>query len=821
MIPKLLLAVLISLSTLCNIYAQQTTISGQITNQSGSPLGGATIYLNYFKDSSMVKIAISNTSGYYEIGQVKPTKYFISASFNGYSKNSTNVFAVTDGKITYAPSLTLLVTGKNISEVTVTGSRQKPMIEVMAGKTIFNVESSINATGSNAFELLQKSPGITTDNDDNMSMKGKTGVQIYIDGRITQMHGPDLADYLKSINSTDIEAIEMISNPSARYDAAGNAGIINIRLKKNNTIGLSASLIGGVNIGKHLKTNEGISLNYRNKNVNLFSNYSYNWSSNDNTFDMYRVQNDTLYDQKNNQNIKGFTQNLKAGVDFFLSKKSTFGFIYSGNFTNNTTFSYSRTPSSAINTGNIDKILYATNTVPANVKNQNINANYRYADTVGHELNIDIDHGFYESRKTSYQPNNYFTPAPETLIYEKNYRNNTPINIAINTQKIDYVTPLKNGKLSMGAKLSHVKTDNTFILYNVIGGQDTIDLKNCNLYLYKENVNAGYVSYFTTLSKKLNMQAGLRVENTVTNSKLTRFGQVMRTSGEDSIHRNYTGFFPSLAFTFAMDTNNNFDLSYSRRIDRPNYIDLNPFETRVDELDFIKGNPYLRPQYTTSIQLTHTFKNKYITSVNYSHISDFSTYIIDTAKINQNYVSKKNVGNEDIASINFSVPMDVTKWWNVYSSVIIYNSRYHANTGTKRAININITSFNINAENSFRLGHGFTAQLSAYYGSPFVSLGTFKSKAQGFIDIGLQKKIWHDDATIKISCTDILHTLKWQGESKYDGTHIIACSTWEARQLRLNFTCRFGRTQVKQSRQRSTGNEDESQRASGGAGLGN
>ncbi len=821
MIPKLLLTVLISMSTLCSIYAQQTTISGQITNQSGNPLAGATIYLNDVKDSSIVKIAISNTKGYYEIGQVKAAKYFISASFNGYAKNSTNAFAVTDGKITYIPSLILLIAGKNIAEVIVTGSRQKPMIEVMAGKTIFNVENNINATGSNAFELLQKSPGVTTDKDDNMSMQGKTGVRLYIDGRMMQMQGQDLANYLKSINSGDIEAIEMISNPSARYDAAGNAGIINIKLKKNNTIGLSASLTGGLNIGKHLKTNEGISLNYRNKNVNLFSNYSYAWSSNDNTFDMYRVQNDTVYDQKNNQNIKGSAQNVKAGGDFFISKKSTFGFIYSGNFTNNTTFSYSRTPSSAINTGNINRILYATNTIPAKVKNQNINVNYRYADTAGHELNIDIDHGFYESRKTSYQPNNYFTPEPETFIYEKNYRNNTPINIAINTQKIDYVTPLKNGKLSMGAKLSHVKTDNTFILYNVIGGQDIVDLKSSNIFLYKENINAGYVSYFTPLCKKLTMQAGLRVEHTVTNSKLTRLYQTMRTPGEDTIRRNYTGFFPSLAFTFAMDASNNFDLSYSRRIDRPNYIDLNPFEIRVDELDFIKGNPYLRPQYTNSIQLTHTFRNKYITSANYSHISDFNTFIIDTAKINQNYVSKKNVGNEDIASINFSMVIDVTKWWNVYSNVLIYNSRYQANTSTKKDININITSFNINADNSLRLGHGFTAQLSAYYGSPFISLGTFKSKAQGFIDIGLQKKIWRDDAIIKITCTDVLHTLKWQGESKYDGTHIIASSTWETRQLRLNFSYRFGRTQVKQSRQRSTGNEDESQRTSGGSGLGN
>ena len=605
---------------MCDVYAQQATISGQIKNEFGKPVAGASIFLQHFADSIFIKTAITDSLGTYEITGLYAGRYIIKITAADYINAVTPFFIVTKSEKTKVSLLILKTSSKKMKEVTVRGTREKPILEVTADKTIFYVENSINATGSNAFELLQKSPGIATDRDDNISMKGKNGVRIYIDGRPAQMDGSDLATYLKSVNSADISSIEMISNPSAKYDAAGNAGIINIKLKKNNTIGLSSSVAAGLIIGTHPKTANALSLNYRNKKINLFSNYSYEWASNDNTFDLYRVQNDTLYDQRNFENKKGSSQNIKAGADFFISKKSTFGFIYTGNFSNNTLYSYSRTPSSAINTGKIERILYATNTLPADIKNQNFNGNYRYQDTTGQEINIDVDHSYYQSRKTSYQPNSYYTPYPETLIYEKNYRNNTPIDITINTQKIDYITPFAKGKLSAGAKVSHVKTGNTFLLYNVINNQDELDLNSSNVFLYKENINAGYLNYATALSKKINLQAGLRLENTVTNSVLTRFGQ-SSIMGDDTIKRNYTDLFPSAAFSYTMNANNTFDLNYSRRIDRPNYSDLNPFETRVDELTYIKGNAYLRPQYTNSIQLTHTFKERYITALGYSHYS--------------------------------------------------------------------------------------------------------------------------------------------------------------------------------------------------------
>lgn len=799
--------------------AQHSTIKGQVKIKAGTQISGATIFLIRSLDSTFIKSAVSDISGYYTFQQINADKYFISASAVGYVKSSGLPFLLNENTEVTEPIIFLTPEEEKMQEVVVHATHQKPLIEVTADKTIFNVSQSINATGSNAFELLQKSPGVSTDKDDHISLSGKNGVRIYVDGRVLQMEEADLAIYLRSINSANIESIEMLNNPSAKYDASGNAGIINIKLKKNTNNGFNGSVSSGVNFGITPKLNAEQSLNYRNKVVNIFSNYSYTLGTNENTFILIRDQNDTIYDQVNDQRIKGHTHNIKVGADFFLNKKSTIGFIYTSNITDNTVNSYSRTPSTSVKTGLTNRILYAQNIIPGLVKNNNINFNYGYADTAGHEINIDVDHGVYQSRKTSFQPNAYFTPAPETLIYETNYRNNTPIDITINTQKIDYVTPFRKGKLSIGAKLSMVKTTNNFNLFSVQNGLDKLDIDRSNYLFYRENINAGYLSYFLPINKNINLQTGLRVENTLSNCVLTRANAIIHAG--DEVNRNYTDYFPNIALTYNAGVNHLFNISFSKRIDRPNYSDLNPFETRVDELTYIKGNAYLRPQYTNTFALTHTFKSTLITSLTFSHIKDYSTYVIDSTEKTKNYISKMNLASQDVAAINFALPIDVTKWWNLYASVNVYNSRYKANFGLGKIINIDVTSYSLNAQNTFKLGKGYTAELSAFYNAPSISAATFKTNAMGNVDIGFQKKLFHDNATVKLSYTDVLHTLQWNAQSDYNGTHIVAHARWESRQFRINFSYRFGSNQIKQARQRAAGNEDEHLRTASDGGLGN
>lgn len=354
----------------------------------------------------------------------------------------------------------------NLKEVVV--SSVKPVIEVKADKTILNVEGSINAVGQDALELLRKSPGVMVDKDDNLSLSGKSGVQVYIDGRPTPLSGTDLAAYLKTLQSSSIEAIEIITNPSAKYDAAGNAGIINIRLKKNKSLGTNGSVNAGYTIGIFPKYNGGLSLNHRNKHVNIFGNYNYN----DGRYESYMFFNrrvlDTLFDQKSTMTFINKGHNFKTGLDYFINKRSTVGLMVNGNLSNNEFGNYSRTPISYIPTGTPYRILVADNSSKAKRNNANFNLNYRYADSSGHELNMDADYGFYRLNNNQMQPNYYYNPAGNVLIESRIYNMLAPTDIDIFTFKTDYEQNLKKGRLGIGGKTSYVNSANDFERFNVI-----------------------------------------------------------------------------------------------------------------------------------------------------------------------------------------------------------------------------------------------------------------------------------------------------------------------------------------------------------------
>ncbi|MBK7883233.1 MAG: TonB-dependent receptor family protein [Chitinophagaceae bacterium] len=608
----------------------------------------------------------------------------------------------------------------------------------------------------------------------------------------------------------------MISNPSARYDAQGNAGIINIKLKKNRKYGLNGSVSAGLNVGLTPKTNSAISLNYRNKKSNWFSNYSNNWNENESDFYLFRTQFDSSYDQTSKQHSQGWSNNLKVGADFFLTKTQTLGFIATGNTSDMENYTQSRTPIRNIADGKTGQILYASNTLPSKNRNGNFNVNYRLADTAGHELNIDADYGMYRNRRSSYQPNAYYSSYPEKFLYERNYKNRTPADINILSAKIDYETPFKKGKFGVGIKFSDVKTDNTFDFYNTIGNADYIDSGRSNSFSYKENVNAAYVNYNRPVNQKWAIQTGLRVENTISDGKLTRVDGLPQT--DDRVKRNYIDFFPSAAITFTQSMNHIFNLTYSRRIDRPNYQDLNPFENKLDELTYQKGNAFLRPQYTNSIEMTHTYKYRFNTTVSYSHIKDFRAQLIDSAEKTRSYITQRNLASQDIYNINFSLPFQITKWWSLYTNINAFHSFYKADFGEGKKVDLKVNSASIYMQQSFTIGGGYTGELSGFYSAPSVWAGTFRSKGIGNLDMGIQKQLFNGKGNFKVSYTDLLRTFKWAGTSDFGVSYIKVRGNWESQQLRMNLTYRFGSNEVKAARQRKTAAEEESKRTQGGGG---
>ena len=796
-----------------SVQAQQ--ITGTVKNEKGKELEKATVSLLKAQDSSVVKLVATGDNGVYSFNTIQPGRYLVNTSYVGYVQAYSEVFEFTGSKVT-VPAITISKPSGDLAGVVITA--KKPIIEVRADKMILNVEGTINAVGNDALELLRKSPGVMVDKDDNLSLAGKNGVQVYIDGKPSPLAGADLANFLKSTQSSQIEAIEIITNPSAKYEAAGNAGIINIKLKKNKSFGTNGAVNLGYAQGTYPKYTGGINLNHRNKNVNLYGTYNYNDSRSLMTMNSTREQFDTLFDQNNRIDVLVKSHTYKAGVDYFLGQKSTIGAMVNGTIADidvNTSgpmyFTYKPT-------GVLNRILDATNTNDRSMKNFNGNLNYRYAITGGTELNIDADYGKFKIGSNQYQPNFYYQPDGTTEISRAIYNMISPSDIKLYSLKVDYEQNFKGGRLGIGGKVGVVNTDNDFKRYDVFSSSKVLDTLKSNRFEYNENINALYVNYNKQLKKGIMFQVGVRAENTNLKGTSTGFKQVVSTMipYDSAFKRNYTDLFPSAAVTFNKNPMKQWTISYSRRIDRPAYQDLNPFEFKLNEYSFMKGNTNLRPQYTNSIDITNIYKYRLTTKLTFSHVNDIFAQIPDTIDKTKGFLIKKNLATQNVVALSISYPFQY-KWYSFFASLNSNYSHYKADFGGgNRIVNQQVFSVSYFMQNSFDLGKGWRGELTGLYISPSVYQGFFRTRTMGSVDIGLQKTLFSGKANVKFAVSDIFQTMKWSGTSNFAGVKSQFSGQGEMPQFKLNFSYRFGNSQVKAARQRKSALEEEKKRAEGG-----
>ncbi|UEG49548.1 TonB-dependent receptor family protein [Ferruginibacter lapsinanis] len=798
-----------SISLIANPLSANT-VAGKVIDIDNKPIHSVTVSLLNAADSSLVKVEITDINGEFKFPTSVSGAYLLSYTNTGYEKKYSDAFILTEGVEIVLPTVKLTQITKKMQEVVVTS--KKPIIEVKADKTIFNVENSITATGSNALEMLKKSPGVQVDNEDKISMNGKNGVKIYVDGKMLQMDEKNVSEYLKTITSNDMEAIEMISNPGAKYDAAGNAGIINIKLKKNKKFGTNGNASLGLTQGQTPKGNGAVSLNYRDKKINVFSNLTGNIGNRYQTINLERRQADTVFDMRSSQVSSDNNFNGKAGFDYFIDKKKTIGFMANASTSNRDWSSDGNTLIYYEPSMQLVKKLIAKNSVPQKTTNANFNANYRYADTTGKEINIDADYGLFRSKSNSFQPNIYYD-MNNSFLSEAVYRNRTPIDIDIYSLKADIEQKLGKGKIGYGAKASYVITQNAFDFYNVSGGNDTKVLEKSNKFKFKENINAVYVSYQRQLNDKIDLQAGLRAEQTNSNGILTRADGVYQS--DNDVKRSYLDLFPSASLSYKLNNKNSFSLAYSRRIDRPSYQDLNPFENKLDELTYQKGNAFLRPQYTDNVQIKHIFAGKLSTDFSYSYVRDYATEILDTTNKNSTYLQNQNLATQQILSWHISSPLAITKWWNGYLE-FWHNTYIFDGIANNKKVHMSIPHYGVYSTQSFNLGNGYSAEMSGWWSSPTNWGATGKGGAQGNVDFGIQKSLMQKRATLKVTATDIFATQSpWRITNNFGGLRLKGNGKYESQTIRVNFTYRFGSAQIKNARQRQTGLESESNRIKG------
>lgn len=782
-------------------------ISGTVNNKNAKSIEGATVSLLRSKDSAMVKVSAANKEGIYSFENLIFGKYLVSVSAVGHQKTYSDMIELNEQQHTIQlPAITLNPLNKDLAAVVVTAKR--PLIEQRIDRTIVNVDASITNMGTSALEVLEKSPGISVDRDGNISLKGKDGIMVLIDGRPTQLSGPDLANMLRNMSSGQLDQIEIMTNPPARYDAAGNAGIINIKTKKLTTAGYNGTATVSFTQGKYPKTNEGFNFNYRQNKVNFFSNLSHNYRKSFGKLNMQRKlfnsntsELENYFDQSGDMLNQGNSFNAKLGLDFFASKKTTLGIVLNGSSSPSTSGNFSTT-----NISNSSKELQSvTEAAVDNAgkwKSLSTNLNFRtILDKKGKELTSDIDLLKYSSRTDLFMVNSYTDASGNPFVKADTLVGDLPQSINVYTGRIDYLHPLKKGaRFEAGIKSGIVKTDNNASYDSIQYGNMVHDFNRSNHFVYEENINAAYVNLSTPLSKKWTAQFGLRLENTNATG-------VQLTTGQ-TFDRHYTQLFPTAYFQYKANDKNNFGANFGRRVRRPNYGSLNPFIRFIDRYTYTSGNPNLKPSLSNNFEISHSWKNQITTILNYTSTTDIIDDVIEQ-KGQEAYKSPANISSLRQFGLAVNANTQVTKWWTSNINLNAFNNNYKG-VASNTPIDLSQTSFLLYALQQFKLSKTLTGEINLRFRSGWLE-GVMKAKSVWFAGAGLSQQLMKGNGTLRLTVRDIFFTQRSRGESRYGNVDFNFQQTGESRVASIGFTYRFNKGKKITPTKRTAGSANEEQ----------
>jgi outer membrane receptor protein involved in Fe transport len=739
--------------TVAKAQAPRTAISGLVFDEAKKPVDGATVILANAVDSATVKTVLTNADGSFAFADVREGNYRIVVTSVGYRKYKGAVFSF-KGQLIGLGGITLSGTTKALKEVEV--AAPKAFVEQKIDRTVVNVNALISNTGANALEALEKAPGVIVDQDGNISFKGKSNVLIMIDDKPTYLSGDNLAAYLKSLPASMLDQIELMSNPPAKYDASGNAGVINIKTKKSKAAGFNGTFSSSVGRAVFWRTLNSLNLNYHVNKVNLFANLGYGIGNNYRRLDVVRTYMDNLdhitssYTEEAYFHPVSYNHNLKTGMDYYVTPKTTVGFVLTGALTeaHNANPVYSKQADGA---GQIDSNIIANNYTQSRFLNGGINLNYSHQfDRKGRSLTFDLDYLRYDSgRDQTFYNTSYNSAGAVGSI--QNIADNLPTGINIYTAKTDYTQPVKGkGKIEAGLKTGYVSTDNAANYYNVVSNVNVVDNNRTNRFLYNENINAAYFSYDNEF-KRFAVKAGLRAENT--NVKAHQLGNAF--GSDSSFTQQYLSLFPTAYLLYKLDTAgaHTLKLSYGRRISRPNYQDLNPFVTILDKYSAFEGNPFLKPQYSTEYELAYAYKSVFVVTVEYNPIRDYQVELDYMAAGGIFTATSANLPLRNHWGVTANIALSPAKRWNFnYYNEVMYNA-YSGQVGNIKLSSSSVYYY-LNCTNQFNLSRGWNVEMNTFYLTPSRD-AQFTHRYREQTNVGISKKILNNKATVKLSARDI------------------------------------------------------------------
>jgi hypothetical protein len=802
---------LVTASLLQSFSQKKYSITGQVKDISQESVAGAEVQLLQVSDSSIIQRKITRDNGKFIFSGFAAGKYLIRIEAAGQKKYASAAFQVDEQQ----PAINLPVIiltplkQKNMKEVVV--SAKKPLIEQDIDKTTVNVEAMISAATSNVLEVLEKTPGVAVNSDGEITLNQKSGVLVLIEGRQTYLSMADLASYLRSIPGASIDKIELMTNPPARYDAAGGA-IINIKFKKNKKAGFIGNLSTGYSQGISNRVFSSLNLNYNTKKFSIFGNISGNDDKNfsDDQYDR------TYYDDakimtstallKNYRTEWNNDFNGRVGFDYSVSKKTSFGMQVSG---------FARKRKDEMLYTNTFNPISAAEEVRAYGTNRSRYSNSQYAANAnllhkfnnnGTEFTADLNYISYQNTGRQFISNHFVIP---NIYPDSNnlFSYNLPGQLKVLVANMDYNHVLKNKlTVSGGAKASFVTNDNTADYYDIKNSNTFIDWSKSNRFIYRENINALYVNAKKDW-KKIGAQLGLRMENTHIDGRQVANPVV----AENQVKRKYTDLFPSVFVRYTPDSlkQHNITVSAAYRINRPGYQQLNPFLIFMDQFNYRAGNPYLLPSYTTTMELNYSYKQWFRYSVGYNRNSDAffnATQNVDSIFINR----PENAAKRRMISMAANFQLPVKKWWRTNLAIIVANFQtvgkiYGAD------LTQNINAFRIQNMHMFTISKSWSAELSGRYTHGIIDLQR-RLAPRWYVNAAVQKKVMKGKGTLKLSVDDIFYSLKFIETTYTNNAEAYHVERHDTRRVGLFFNFNFGKDSFNRKKRNVDGADELKER---------